>query len=106
MVARGDIWLVALDPTVGREIRKARPCLVVSPPELNADLGTVLVAPMTTGSHPAPFRAPVRFRGKSGLILLDQVRAVDKARLARRLGKAPESALLASLVILRAMFAA
>lgn len=104
MVARGDVWLVALDPTVGREIRKARPCLVVSPPELNANLGTVLVAPMTTGSQPAPFRAPVRFQGKSGLVLLDQVRAVDKSRLAKRLGKVPEATLSGSLGILRAMF--
>ncbi len=105
MVARGDVWLVALDPTVGREIRKARPCLVVSPPELNAHLGTVLVAPMTTGSHPAPFRATVRFQGKSGLVLLDQLRAVDKTRLAKRLGKAPDAAVSDSLTILRAMFA-
>ncbi len=104
MVVRGDVWLVALDPTVGREIRKARPCLVVSPPELNAHLGTVLVAPMTTGSHPAPFRAPIRFPGKSGLVLLDQVRAVDKTRLAKRLGKAPDATLAASLGALRAMF--
>jgi mRNA interferase MazF len=104
VVARGEVWLVALDPTVGREIRKARPCLIVSPPELNAHPGTVLVAPMTTGSHSAPYRAPVRFQGKSGLVLLDQVRAVDKSRLAKRLGKAPESTTLASLGILRAMF--
>lgn len=105
MVARGDVWLVSLDPTIGREIQKTRPCIVVSPPELNQHLSTVLVAPMTTGSHPAPFRVPIRFQGKSGLVLLDQIRAIDKARLARRLGKAPDQTLAATLRVLQAMFA-
>jgi len=79
VVKRGEVWLVILDPTVGREIQKTRPCIVISPPEINDHLGTVLVAPMTTGSHPAPFRVPVKFQGKSGLVLLDQARAIDKA---------------------------
>jgi mRNA interferase MazF len=86
-VKRGEIWLVNLDPTVGSEIQKSRPCVVISPPEMHDHLRTAMIAPMTTGSHPAPFRIPVRHAGKSGLILLDQIRAVDKARLAKRLGR-------------------
>jgi mRNA interferase MazF len=105
MVARGEVWLVALDPTVGREIQKARPCVVVSPPEINDHLRTVLVAPMTTGSRPAPFRVQVRFNGKTGLILLEQLRAVDATRLTTRLGVVDDSTLLRSLSILQAMFA-
>lgn len=85
-VVRGDVWLAALDPTVGSEIQKTRPCVIVSPPEMHDFLRTVTVAPMTTGSHPAPYRIPVRFRRKNGLILLDQIRTLDKVRLVRRLG--------------------
>lgn len=87
MVKRGDIWLAALDPTVGSEIRKSRPCVVISPPEMHDYLRTVIVAPMTTGSRPAPFRVPIRFQRKSGLILLDQIRTLDQARLVKRMGK-------------------
>jgi mRNA interferase MazF len=105
MVARGEVWLVALDPTVGREIQKTRPCVVVSPPEINDHLRTVLVAPMTTGSRPAPFRVQVRFNGKTGLILLEQLRAVDATRLTKRLGVVDDNTLLRSLSILQAMFA-
>ena len=105
MVARGDVWLVSLDPTVGREIQKTRPCVVVSPPEINDHLRTVLVAPMTTGSRAAPFRAPINFNGKSGLVLLEQLRAVDTARLAKRLGAVDDETLTRSLAILQAMFA-
>lgn len=72
MVARGEVWLVTLDPSVGSEIRKARPCLIVSPPEMHDYLRTVIVAPMTTGARPAPYRIAVTFQGKRGLILLDQ----------------------------------
>ena len=105
MVARGDIWLVALDPTVGSEIRKARPCVVVSPPEMHDHLRTVIVAPMTTGAHAAPFRVPVSFGGKKGLILLDQIRSLDKVRLARRLGALPGTTLSATLRTLQEVFA-
>lgn len=105
MVARGEVWLVTLDPTVGREIQKTRPCVVVSPPEINDHLSTVLVAPMTTGSRSAPFRAAVHFQGKTGLILLEQIRAVDKARLAKRLGATDDATLSVALAILKAMFA-
>lgn len=106
MVARGDIWLAALDPTVGSEIRKSRPCVVISPPEMHDHLRTVIVAPMTTGARPAPFRIPVTFRGKSGLILLDQVRTLDQARLVRRLGAVSASTLSATLKTLQVIFAA
>ena len=83
---RGEIWLVNLDTTVGSEIRKSRPCVIVSPPELNRYLRTVIVAPMTSKGFAAPFRVPVTHAGTKGLIVLDQLRAVDKMRLAKRLG--------------------
>lgn len=105
MVKRGDIWLVALDPTVGSEIRKSRPCVVISPPEMHDYLRTVIVAPMTTGSRPAPFRVTIRFQGKSGLILLDQVRTLDQTRLVRRLGAASSATLATVLQTLQDVFA-
>lgn len=85
---RGEIWLCALDPTVGSEIQKTRPCVIISPGELNGALRTVIVAPMTTGSRPAPFRVAIRFQGKDGLVVLEQLRTIDKARLVKRLGNA------------------
>lgn len=106
MVARGEIWLASLDPTVGSEIRKSRPCVVISPPEMHDHLRTVIVAPMTTGAHPAPYRIGIAFRGKSGLILLDQVRTLDKARLVRKLGAVTESTLSATLKTLQIVFSA
>jgi mRNA interferase MazF len=105
MVARGEIWLVNLDPTVGSEIQKTRPCVVISPPEMHDHLRTVLVAPMTTGSWPAPYRIPVTFAGKKGLILLDQVRAIDKTRLVKRFGSLKEKTLFDVLSALQEMFA-
>jgi mRNA interferase MazF len=104
-VRRGEVYLVPLSPTRGREIRKTRPCVVVSPDELNAALATFIVAPLTTGSHSSPFRVPCRFSGKDGRIILDQVRTVDRARLVRRLGKLSAEALTATLAGLREMFA-
>ena len=83
---RGEIWLAALDPTVCSKIQKTRPCVVVSPPEMNEHLRTMIVAPMTTGSHAAPFRIPIAFQRKNGLILLDQLRTLDRQRLVKRLG--------------------
>ncbi|MFS8976725.1 type II toxin-antitoxin system PemK/MazF family toxin [Cupriavidus necator] len=105
MVARGDVWLVALEPTVGSEIEKTRPCVVVSPPEMHDYLRTVTVAPMTTGSRPAPFRVAVTFQRKTGLILLDQVRTVDKSRLLKRAGGLNEKTMLETLRTLREVFA-
>ena len=80
-VARGDVWLAVLDPTIGSEIRKTRPCVVVSPPEMHDHLRTVLAAPMITSGRPAPFRIPVLFEQRRGLILLDQIRALDSNAL-------------------------
>ena len=105
MVARGDIWLVNLDPTVGSEIRKSRPCVVVSPPEMHEHLRTVIVAPMTTKSWPAPFRIALSHGRQRGSILLDQVRAVDKARLAKKLGMVSAKTLETTLNTLQEIFA-
>ena len=85
MVNRFDVWLIQLDPTIGSEIRKTRPCVVVSPDEMAA-LSTVIVAPMTTGSFPLPSRVEMTFQGKQGRVLLDQLRTVDKKRLVKKLG--------------------
>jgi mRNA interferase MazF len=84
-VRRFDIWLVDLNPTKGREINKTRPCVVISPNEMSA-LSTVLMAPMTTKGFEFPCRIACRFKGKKGLILLDQIRAIDKSRLVKKLG--------------------
>jgi len=104
MVKRGEVWLAALDPTMGSEIRKTRPCLVVSPDELNAHLRTAIVVPMTTGSRPAPFRVAVRFDGKEGLLLPDQMRTLDRRRLVKRLGEVEPETLAATLAVLRELF--
>jgi mRNA interferase MazF len=86
VVARADVFLVNLDPTVGREIRKSRPCVVVSPDEMNAHLTTVIVAPMTTRQRTYPTRIRCRFQGRAGQVVLDQLRTIDRRRLVRRLG--------------------
>ncbi len=101
----GEIWLVQLDPTVGGEIQKPRPCVVVSPDDMNAYLRTAIVAPMTTGSRPAGFRVPLTFQGKQGLIVLDQIRALDRVRLVKRLGALRASTLALTLQTLQFMFA-
>ena len=87
LVPRQDeVWLVALDPTEGAEIQKTRPCLVISPDEMNRHLRTIIIAPMTTVARPYPTRVAVRFQGKRGQVALDQLRAVDRQRLVRMLG--------------------
>ncbi len=101
---RGEVWLATLDPTVGSEIQKTRPVVIVSPDELNGALRTVIVAPMTTGSRPAPFRVAVRFKGKDGLIVAEQVRAVDRTRLVKRLGALEARTLSAVLGVMGRMF--
>jgi mRNA interferase MazF len=103
-VTRGEVWLAAMDPTIGSETQKTRPCVIVSPPEMNDRLPTIIAAPMTTGSRPAPSRIPVRFHGRSGLILLEQIRALDKRRLIRRLGTITRDTLSATLATVREMF--
>ena len=102
---RGEIWLVALDPTVGSEIKKSRPCVIVSPPELNEHLHTVIVAPMTSKGFQAPFRVPVTHAAKKGLIVLDQIRAVDKIRLVKRVGAVNTKTLSNVLTTLQEVFA-
>ena len=87
VVRRFDVYLVNLDPTVGSEIKKTRPCLVVSPDEMNRHISTVIVAPMTTRGRDYPTRVPCRFQGKEGQVVLDQLRTVDKARLSKSLGR-------------------
>jgi len=104
-VRRGDVCLISLNPTRGREIRKTRPCVVVSPDELNAHLHTFIVAPMTTGSHPYPFRVPCRFAGKVGHVVLDQLRTVDQDRFVRPLGRLGAGTMTRVLTILQEMFA-
>ena len=96
--------MVQFDPTRGSEIRKTRPCLVVSPDELNHHLRTVIVAPMTTGSRPAPYRIPVTHASKKGLILLDQIRTLDQARLVRKWGAVSAGTLTAMLRTLQEVF--
>lgn len=104
-VRRGDVFLVSLDPTRGGEIQKTRPCVIVSPDELNAYLRTFIVAPLTTGGHPYPFRVPCRFESRAGYVVIDQIRTVDRERLMRRLGKVSSSTLGRVLAILQEMFA-
>jgi mRNA interferase MazF len=104
-VRRGDVFLVSLNPARGSEIQETRPCVVVSPDELNTYMQTFIVAPLTTGGHHYPFRVPCSFEGRSGHVVLDQIRAVDQERLVRRLGKLRSSALRRALAILQEMFA-
>ncbi len=101
---RGEVHLARLDPTPGSEIRKTRPCLVVSPDELNLHLRTVVVAPMTTGGHAYPWRVPCRFQQRTGFVAIDQLRMVDRERLVKRLGRLSLPSLAAVLVGLLEMF--
>ncbi|MBV6449498.1 MAG: hypothetical protein MHPDNHAH_00208 [Anaerolineales bacterium] len=105
VVKRFDVYLINLDPTVGREIKKTRPCLIVSPDEMNEHIATVIVAPMTTRGRPYPTRVPCHFQGKNGQIVLDQIRTVDKARLVKRLGQINTTTQKATLALLAEMFA-
>jgi mRNA interferase MazF len=105
MRARGDVHLVRLDPTIGSEIQKTRPCLVVSPDELNQYLRTVIIAPMTTAGRAYPWRVPCRFQRRSGFVALDQLRTVDAERLHRRLGRLTPQTITTVLQRLQEMFA-
>jgi mRNA interferase MazF len=104
-VARGEVHLVRLDPTTGSEIRKTRPCLIVSPNELNEHLRTAIVAPMTTGGRAYPWRVPCRFQNRSGHVAVDQLRTVDTDRLVRRLGHLSSDTLENVSEVLQEMFA-
>jgi len=101
---RGEVYLIELDPTRGSEIRKTRPCLIVSPDELNHHLRTLIVAPMTTAGHAYPFRPACKFAGKDGRVALDQLRTVDRERLRKRLGVLAPSPLAAVFAVLGEMF--
>jgi mRNA interferase MazF len=102
---RGDVILVSLGHGQGGEIRKTRPCVVVSPDVLNEHMPTFIVAPMTTGGHAYPFRVSCRFEGKSGFVVLDQIRSVDRARVSQRLGRLSPRTVETILHALQAMFA-
>ena len=104
-LARGDVHLVGLDPTLGSEIKKTRPCLIVSPDELNQHLRTVIVAPMTTGGQVYPWRVACRFQNRSGFVALDQLRTVDSERLVKRLGRLSAATTTEVLETLQEMFA-
>lgn len=102
---RGDVCLIELDPTRGSEIRKTRPCLVVSPDELNQYLRTLIVAPMTTGGQPYPWHVPCRFQSKVGSVVIDQLRTVDSERIAKKLGRISPNTLDSVLKVMQEMFA-
>jgi len=104
-VGRFDVYLVNLDPTVGSEIKKTRPCLIVSPDEMNRHIRTVIIAPMTTKGRQYPTRVPCRFQGKAGQVVLDQIRTVDAARLVRKLGRLDANTGVKVLAVLGEMFA-
>lgn len=104
-VRRGEVFLVNLNPTRGSEIQKTRPCVVVSPDELNEHLRTVIVAPLTTSGQAYPFRVSCRFGGRVGRVVLDQIRTVDRERLVRRLGQLSPDTLGRTLAVLEEMFA-
>lgn len=105
VASRFDVFLVRLDPVEGHEIRKTRPCLVVSPDEMNRYIATVIVAPMTTRGTPYPSRVPVTFRGKTGQIVMDQIRTVDRRRLLKHLGRVTGATAKKVLAVLGEMFA-
>jgi mRNA interferase MazF len=85
-VKRFEVFLVSLDPTIGSEIKKTRPCVVISPDEMNRHLQTAIIAPLTTGGHEYPSRVGLTFHGEKGQVVLDQIRTVDKVRLVKKLG--------------------
>jgi mRNA interferase MazF len=104
LISRGGVHYVRLDPTHGSELRKTRPCVVISPDELNHHLRTVIVAPMTTSPRVYPWRVPCRFRGRKGLVALDQIRTVDAERLGKKLGELSAETMRKALSVLAEMF--
>ena len=104
LLARGEVWLVEPDPTVGSEIRKTRPCVIVSPDAIHNNIRTVLIVPLTSGSRPAPARVEVKFAGVDGFILLEHIRAVDRLRLIKKLGVLDEATLSKALKTLQILF--
>jgi mRNA interferase MazF len=104
VVKRFDVFLINLDPTIGSEIRKTRPCLIISPDEMNRNIRTVIIAPMTTKGRDYPTRVACKFQGKQGQIVLDQIRTIDKSRLVRKLGQLKTETRAEVLKILAEMF--
>jgi mRNA interferase MazF len=105
VIKRFEVHLINLDPTIGGEIKKSRPCVIVSPDEMNRHIRTVIIAPMTTQGRPYPTRVSCRFQGKQGQIALDQIRTVDKVRLLKKLGRIDSRAQSEVLTVLAEMFA-
>jgi mRNA interferase MazF len=103
-INRFEVYLINLEPTVGREIKKTRPCLIVSPDEINHNIRTVIVAPLTTKGQSYPTRVPCRFKGREGQIVLDQIRAVDRSRLIKKLGRIHGKTAAAVLDVLQEIF--
>jgi mRNA interferase MazF len=105
VIHRFEVYLINLDPTIGSEIQKTRPCLVISPDEINHHIRTVIVAPLTTKGQSYPTRIPCRFKGKNGQVVLDQIRTVDQSRLIKKLGRIDDKTAEAVLEVLQEMFA-
>jgi len=103
VIKQYDVYLVNLDPTIGHEIKKSRPCIIISPDEMNRYISTVIIAPMTTQSQVYPTRVPVRFQGKDGWIVLDQIRTVDRKRLVKRLGRVDHQVIASVKNVIREM---
>jgi mRNA interferase MazF len=103
-IKRGEIWIVKLDPTVGSEIRKTRPCLIVSPAEIHDHLRTAIIAPLTSRGFSAPYRISIRLRGTDSIVLLDQIRAIDKSRLTKRVGALAPATLSTVLSLITEIF--
>ena len=104
VINRFDVYIVILDPTIGSEIQKTRPCLIISPDEMNRHIATVIVAPMTTKGQSYPTRVACTFQGKEGQVVLDQILTIDKSRLARKLGQINDETQLEVLSVLNEMF--
>lgn len=104
-INRFEVYLINLDPTVGSEIKKTRPCLVISPDEMNHNIRTIIVAPLTTKGKVYPTRVACRFKGKDGLVVIDQIRTVDQSRLIKKIGKIDAKTAVAVLDVLQEMFA-
>ena len=105
VVNRFDVYLINLDPTVGSEIQKTRPCLIISPEEMNRNIRTVIIAPMTTAGRDYPTRVPCTFKKKKGQIVLDQIRTIDKVRLIKKLGTIDSKIQLEVVTVLQRLFA-
>ena len=103
-IGQYEVFLINLDPTIGHEIKKTRPCVVISPDEMNLNIQTVIIAPMTTKSHDYPTRVKVKFQSKSGWIVLDQIRTVDKRRLVKKLGRITRSEIEKVKYVIKEMF--